>query len=311
MPERWVPTLGIGVSRKLLQNVKLTMHSGEVVAIMGESGAGKTTLMDLLAARGKQGELHGSITVNGCDIFKTPSYKRIIGYVYQDDLLMETLTVRENVLFSARMRVPKPQWGPNESALQHRVDAVLQELDIAHVAHTHVGKASASDSGRGISGGERRRAAIAMEVVVRPNILFLDEPTSGLDSHNALRLVNRLRRLAHKNGCLVIMSIHQPSSDIFTKHLDRVVLLKHGSIVVNGAPQEVQRFFERQMDERFPANDNPADVAMKMLKRWNIEHAKLDNQRSDSDEEDDDDYEMHMVDVVVDAPASTTIVEGQ
>jgi ABC-type multidrug transport system ATPase subunit/ABC-type multidrug transport system permease subunit len=271
---------GTAASRHLLRDINLTMRSGRVIALMGPSGAGKTTLLDILAGKTKSGRLGGRVLVNGCDIHQTRAYKRLVGYVYQDDLQMETLTVAENVDFSARTRLPSALVNPKER--QQRVEQALRSLEIDHLRDQRVGKSDSgggkSDSGGGadrgsaapgrVSGGERKRVSVAMEAVVQSPILFLDEPTSGLDSRSAYNLVWHLRQMAHKHNKLVVMSIHQPPSDLYNKLIDEVILLKDGKVVTSGSKDQVRDFFVRDQKCTFPSDKNPADVLIDLLHDW-------------------------------------------
>jgi ABC-type multidrug transport system ATPase subunit len=156
----------------LLSNAKGSVQSGQVMAIMGPSGAGKTTLLDILANRTKSGQVTGNVYVNGQEIPRE-KYKRLIGYVDQEDTMIPTLTVYETILYSALLRLPRSM---SEAAKKFRVMEVMQELGIDGIKDSKIGQAD----NRSISGGERRRVAIACELVTSPSILFLDEPTSGL-----------------------------------------------------------------------------------------------------------------------------------
>jgi ABC-type lipoprotein export system ATPase subunit len=166
---------------------------------MGASGGGKTTLIDILAGRKNVGTVEGKILINGEK--RKSSFKRITGYVLQDDVMMGTLTVREQITYSAMLRLPSIM--PHEEKLR-KVDLVMEELGITHIANSVIG----TDMTRGISGGERKRVSIATELVTEPSILFLDEPTSGLDAYNASALMVNLKKLALEHNTTVVMSIH-------------------------------------------------------------------------------------------------------
>ena len=158
---------------RLLKGIHGIVKPGEVMAIMGSSGAGKTTCLDILAGKNKRGAVTGEILING----KVPTrqlYKRVSGYVDQEDTLMGTLTVYETLLYSALLRLPGKM---SRAAKEQRVRETMAELGIEHIANSMIGMPGK----RGISGGEKRRVSIALEVVTSPSILFLDEPTSGLD----------------------------------------------------------------------------------------------------------------------------------
>jgi ABC-type multidrug transport system ATPase subunit len=217
---------------------------------MGASGAGKTTFLDILAGRKNNGIVGGEVLVNGNPRHKK-TFKRLSGYVMQDDVFMGTLTVREYLGYIALLRLPSLMSKPHK---MRRVDECLKELNIYHIKDTQIG----TDTTRGISGGERKRLAIAAELVVDPSILMLDEPTSGLDSYSASNLLHTLHSLAHgEKKRSIIMSIHQPRSDIF--HLfDNLIVFAHGHAVYQGPANAALRHFS-SLGYECPANFNPAD----------------------------------------------------
>jgi ABC-type multidrug transport system ATPase subunit len=158
-------------NRQVLSSITGTVRPGQMMAIMGASGAGKSTLLDILARRNKKGAVHGEVLVNGRKI-SDEQYKRVVGFVDQEDTLMGTLTVYETVLNSALLRLPRDM---GYEAKKLRTLETMHELGILDIRDSRIG-----DSGnRSISGGEKRRVSIACELVTSPSILFLDEPTSG------------------------------------------------------------------------------------------------------------------------------------
>jgi ABC-type multidrug transport system ATPase subunit len=205
--------------------------AGELVGILGPSGCGKTTLLGAIAGSsldlGTTATLKGEILVDGM-----PRIGRQVAYVPQADPLIPTLTVQECVRYSALLRLPRDTPAGEINA---RVEGVLGELGLTHVADSQVG---GSGRIRGISGGERRRVTIAMELVTDPSIIVLDEPTSGLDSFNCSRLLRSLRHVA-AGGRVVLASLHQPSHDMFFA-LDRVILMGHGRMLFAGRPEEAE-----------------------------------------------------------------------
>ncbi|CAJ1036426.1 ABC transporter/ABC-2 type transporter, putative [Leishmania lindenbergi] len=206
-----------GDSRTLIRHVSGYAQSGEMLAVLGPSGAGKTTLLDILAQRkmGGKGSITGSILLNGAPIEST-AFRRCSGYVQQDDLMHSYVTVEEAVRFSATLRTPQTV---STEELEMRVSRVLRQLGIDHVRHNCIGSALV----RGISGGERKRCAVAVEMVTSPPLLFLDEPTTGLDTFTALHLLTLLRSLS-RSGVAIIFSIHQPRFRIY-ETFDRILLL--------------------------------------------------------------------------------------
>ena len=227
-----------------LHDFSFSLHSGEMVAIMGGSGVGKTTLLSLL--NGTLRPQTGSITINGHDI-SDPDAKALIGFVPQDDLLIEELTVYENLWYTARLCFD----GLDDASLDERVMTVLTDLGLEGAKDLKVGSAI----NKYISGGQRKRLNIALELIRQPAILFLDEPTSGLSSADTEMVINLLKEQAI-NGRLIITNIHQPSSDVF-KLFDRLWLLdKGGYPIYDGNPIEAITYFKRN------ANYADSDVSI-------------------------------------------------
>ncbi|SCU78835.1 LAMI_0A06194g1_1 [Lachancea mirantina] len=236
-------------ARKVLTGANGIVKPGEILAIMGGSGAGKTTLLDLLAMKMKTGRVSGSIRVNGKKIDRE-QFSKFVGFVDQDDFLLPTLTVYETVLNSALLRLPRHI---SFQSKQKRVYQVLDELRILDIKDRVIG----DEFERGISGGEKRRVSIACELVTSPSILFLDEPTSGLDSNNANNVIECLVRLALHYNRTLVLSIHQPRSNIF-KSFDKLILLSEGETVYSGNAREVSDFL-RNNGYICPADYNIAD----------------------------------------------------
>ncbi|PRT54145.1 hypothetical protein B9G98_01765 [Wickerhamiella sorbophila] len=230
--------------RDILEKIDGVAAAGSVLAIMGGSGAGKTTLLDILARKNKRGKTSGKLMLNGVEQGEAPgqvsakAYKRLIGFVDQDDELMPTLTVYETIVTSALLRLPKSM---SKDAKKLRALDTLAELGILHLKDRLVG----SETDRGLSGGEKRRLAIACELVTSPSILFLDEPTSGLDAYNAYNVVESLVGLARDFKRTVVFTIHQPRSNIVAL-FDRLVLLAQGKQVFTGTPQQAAEHFASQ-----------------------------------------------------------------
>ena len=217
-----------------IHDFTFNLYRGELVAIMGGSGTGKTTLLSLL-----NGNLHpqeGKITINGHSIDE-PEAKALIGFVPQDDLLVEELTVYQNLLFTAKLCFD----GMSDEELDRKVMAMLHDLGLEAAKDLKAG----SPINKFISGGQRKRLNIALELIREPDVLFLDEPTSGLSSSDTNAVVNLLREQAYK-GKLIIANIHQPSSDVF-KLFDRLWVLDVGGYpVFDGNPIEAVTYFKRQ-----------------------------------------------------------------
>lgn len=219
-----------------MHDLSFTLHSGELLAIMGGSGTGKSTLLSIL-----NGTLHpqnGSITINGHDISE-PDAKALIGYVPQDDLLIEELTVYQNLYYTAKLCFA----GMTDTELDRRVMKTLKDLGLEAAKDLKVGSAI----NKYISGGQRKRLNIALELIREPAVLFLDEPTSGLSSADTEKVINLLKEQTFK-GKLIVVNIHQPSSDVY-KLFDRLWLLdKGGYPVFDGNPIDAITYFKEAAD---------------------------------------------------------------
>lgn len=169
-------------AREILTGIQGAAQPGQITAIMGASGAGKTTFLDLLARKNKRGVTQGDFYVNGEKVTDA-DFKSMIGFVDQEDTMLPTLTVHETILTSALLRLPRDM---SRAAKEQKVVEVEKQLGIYQIKDQLIG--SEEGSGRGISGGEKRRVGIACELVTSPSILFLDEPTSGLDAFNAFNV---------------------------------------------------------------------------------------------------------------------------
>ena len=215
-----------------MHDLSFTLTNGELLAIMGGSGTGKTTLLSLL--NGTLRPQSGSITINGHDISE-PEAKALIGYVPQDDLLIEELTVYQNLWFTAKLCFE----GMSEEDLDKRVMKTLKDLGLDAAKNLKVGSAI----NKYISGGQRKRLNIALELIREPAVLFLDEPTSGLSSADTEKVINLLKEQTQK-GKLIVVNIHQPSSDVY-KLFDRLWLLdKGGYPVFDGNPIDAITYFK-------------------------------------------------------------------
>ncbi|KAG1358751.1 ABC transporter G family member 17 [Cocos nucifera] len=210
----------------LLDDISGQALRGRVTAILGPSGAGKSTFLDALAGRIAQGSLEGSVSIDGRPV--TTSYmKKVSSYVMQDDQLFPMLTVFETFMFAAEVRL-SPSISKSEK--KRRVWELLDQLGLQTTAHTYIG----DEGRRGVSGGERRRVSIGIDIIHKPSLLFLDEPTSGLDSTSAYSVVEKVKDIA-KGGSIVLMTIHQPSFRI-QMLLDRVIVLARGRLIYLGSP---------------------------------------------------------------------------
>lgn len=212
--------------RQVLKNINCKAKPWELLAIVGPSGAGKSSLLEILA--GKLTPQSGSIFVNDSPIDKA-RFKKISGYVTQKDTLFPLLTVEETLMFSAKLRLRLPQ-----AELMARVKSLIQELGLGPVAAARVG----DDRVRGISGGERRRVSIGVDVIHDPKVLILDEPTSGLDSTSALQIIDMLKVMAETRGRTIILSIHQPGFRI-VKMFNSILMLANGLVLYHGTVDQL------------------------------------------------------------------------
>lgn len=241
----------------ILKEVSGYMLPGQTHYIMGASGAGKTTLLNALSGRirlDKKCRLTGDRTLNDIIPLDSKSFSKFGAYVMQDDMLFEYFTVREALQFAAKLKLSIPDSERNE-----RVNEIINELGLQNCQETQIG----SELRKTISGGERKRTSIGVELVTDPSLLVLDEPTSGLDSFKATGLVRTLHDLARSKGKTIIATIHQPSSEAFV-YFDKLFLLADGHMVFQGTAMRCQKYFKKLGCplERFK---NPADSFMKLL----------------------------------------------
>jgi ABC-type multidrug transport system ATPase subunit/pSer/pThr/pTyr-binding forkhead associated (FHA) protein len=193
----------------LLDHVSFKALPGDMIALMGPSGAGKTTL--LMTLNGYLPPTSGQVRINGEDLYSIyDALRGVIGYVPQDDIVHPELTVFEAVKYSARFRLPNDY---SEAEIDARVEQTLKDLGLEAVKNLQIGKPEK----KVLSGGQRKRVNIALELVTDPVILFLDEPTSGLAADDTTALINLLHDLTKKTGKTIIMTIHQPAKDEYEK----------------------------------------------------------------------------------------------
>lgn len=240
--------------REILKGLDGKVGPTELCALLGPSGAGKTSLMNILAGRitsSKGKAVSGTMTVNK-ETVNPVEFRRHVSYVLQEDALFATSTTREALEFSAALRLPR------HTTLEEReriVEQLLRSLGLKHVENTMCGSAMV----RGLSGGEKKRVSIGVELVTNPRVLFLDEPSSGLDSYSAYQVVSILRALA-RSGCAVLCTIHQPSSEIFSI-FDKCIALANGNVMYQGGVTTMATNLEK-LGFRMPTNTNPADFIM-------------------------------------------------
>lgn len=241
-----------------LHNINFTEESGKLVGIMGASGAGKSTLLNVL--NGAYKPTSGYVNINGVNMYtETEKVEGLIGYVSQDDLLIEELSVFQNLFYNAKLCFDNL----SEQQIVKRVLKVLESLGLYEIRDMVVG----NPLNKKISGGQRKRLNIALELIREPSILFLDEPTSGLSSRDSENIMDLLKELALK-GKLVFVVIHQPSSDIF-KMFDKLIILDTGGFMIYcGNPVDSIIYFKSRIHQadwndsecRTCGNVNPEQV---------------------------------------------------
>lgn len=218
-----------------LVGINIEEEKGSLIGILGGSGTGKTTLLNILSSLEKP--TNGTVTLNGVDIHR--NYKNIngaIGYVPQFDILIAELTVFENLQMTARLCMGKL----SAAAIDEKVEDILKKLGLWHIKDYQVG----SINDKKISGGQRKRLNIALELIREPMVIFLDEPTSGLSSKDSESIIQLLKEMT-SFGKIIFSVVHQPSADIF-KMFDKIILLDHGGYCIYyGNPLESLIYFKR------------------------------------------------------------------
>ncbi|KAK3408519.1 hypothetical protein EUGRSUZ_J00745 [Eucalyptus grandis] len=248
-----LPNFGHGHTKRLLQGLNGYAEPGRIMAIMGPSGSGKSTLLDSLAGRlSRKVIMTGNVLLDGKK--KRLEYG-VAAYVTQEDVLLGTLTVRETIKYSALLRLPTTM---SKDEVNSIVEGTIIEMGLQDCADRVIGNWHL----RGISGGEKKRLSIALEILTRPHLLFLDEPTSGLDSASAFFVVQTLRNIA-RDGRTVISSIHQPSSEVFAL-FDDLYLLSSGETVYFGEAKMAIEFFS-EAGFPCPRKRNPSDHFLRCI----------------------------------------------
>eukprot|EP01155_Anaeramoeba_flamelloides_P023511 Anaeramoba_flamelloidesa807698_426.p1 GENE.a807698_426~~a807698_426.p1 ORF type:complete len:1402 (+),score=332.06 a807698_426:290-4207(+) len=239
----------------VLKGVTGKIIHGRVTAIMGPSGAGKTTFLNTLCGKASYGIPSGLVEINGVEEPIT-EYKKVVGFVPQEDIMMRELTVKENMLFSAKLRLDRDM--PKKD-IKNFVSDVIKTLGLWDVRHSPIG----DETKRGVSGGQRKRVNAGLELVANPVGLFLDEPTSGLDSTSSMDLCRALRNIADA-GINVMAVIHQPRYEIFMMFHNVLLLGKGGRTVYLGPTEHSLGYFEH-LGFRCPEFVNPADFMMDVI----------------------------------------------
>ncbi|OAY33524.1 ABC transporter G family member STR2 [Manihot esculenta] len=240
----------------LLHKITGYAPKGCITAVMGPSGAGKSTFLDGLAGRIASGSLMGRVSFDGTEM--SPSLiKRTSAYIMQEDRLFPMLTVYETLMFAADFRL-----GPiSTTDKKQRVEKLIEQLGLSSSRNTYIG----DEGTRGVSGGERRRVSIGVDIIHGPSLLFLDEPTSGLDSTSAQSVIEKVHHIA-RSGSTVILTIHQPSSRIQLL-LDHLIVLARGQLMFQGSPKDVTLHLTR-MGRKVPNGENSIEYLIDVIQEY-------------------------------------------
>ena len=247
-------------NKTLLNHVTFKAHPGDLIALMGPSGAGKTTLLTVL--NGYLRPTSGEVRVNGESLYAIyDALRGSIGYVPQDDIVHSELTVFEAIKYSAQFRLPA-DFGEDE--INRRVEQVIKDLGLEQVKNLEIGKPER----KVLSGGQRKRVNIALELVTDPALMFLDEPTSGLAADDTVALIDLLAHLSKKYGKTIIVTIHQPAREEYEKFNLALIMGFGGDPLYYGPTgKESYDFFGRYVASKGIAIDNPRDMFDLLKKR--------------------------------------------
>merc|ERR1719311_259645 len=244
-------------TKVILDHVSGEAKPGEILALMGPSGSGKTTLMNVLSGRASYQE--GDVSINGKNLDKASMKKLLsrVAYVKQQDIFFETLTVRDQLTYTAQLRISDKDTTKEarNQLIQTKVDNILKLLRLSHVADNMIMMCS---------GGEKKRVNIGTELLTDPSLILLDEPTSGLDSASAISLLGVLKDLAKNHGKTIITSIHQPNSATFLNTFDKLLMLSDGHAVYFGTPVDSLQYLKTK-NLQCPEGYNAADHWMDLL----------------------------------------------
>ncbi|XP_058464922.1 protein brown [Malaya genurostris] len=227
----------------ILKNANGAVRSGDLMAVMGASGSGKTTMLAAVSMRMTADDVRGKILVNGMPVSQS-QMKRLSGFMPQFEISINSLTVREHLTFVSRLKgVPQCQ-----------MRSIIGELNLEKCEQTRISN---------LSGGERKKVNLAGELLTEPHFLFCDEPTTGLDSFSAVSVIRTLRKLAVVHRKAILCTIHHPASALF-ECFSEVILLRKGKVYFQGSTAETRSFFE-SIRFPLPVNCNPADHYFKLV----------------------------------------------
>lgn len=244
---------------KILDSVSFSAESSKILAVVGPSGTGKSTLLKIISGRVSHKELDPScaISINDGRISECNQLRKLCGFVPQDDDLLPLLTVKETLMYSAKFSLRDSTAKEREE----RVESLLKDLGLVLVQDSFVGEGDEED--RGVSGGERKRVSIAVEMIRDPPILLLDEPTSGLDSRSSLQVVELLASMAKSKQRTVVLSIHQPSYRILD-YISDYLILSRGSVIHFGNLEYLEETIAK-LGFQIPEQLNPIEFAMEIV----------------------------------------------
>ena len=231
------------------------MDGNGLTAIMGPSGAGKTTLLDAISGRAKSVQVQGEVRLNGW-IASPKQLRAISSFVMQENILPGTSTVWEYFMFNAMLRMPQQM---KREYKRQRVFEIIQQLGLTKVAMSLIG----DEFVRGLSGGEKRRLSIGVEILICPPVLFLDEPLSGLDSSNASKVMSILGDIA-TSGVAVILTLHQPRPDMLLT-IDRLMILSAGGCTVYSGPTSQLDTYLGELGQSPPESMTAVDFLLELL----------------------------------------------
>lgn len=284
------------MEKDILKGISSTIEPGKMTAIIGPSGSGKTTLMNYLSGRQNESQAFKTYChyfLNNSRIKNVNDFKNIIGYVLQDDIMETSLTPRQLFTYYATMRGLKN--------IKERVDDVINVMGLDKCCDTRVGDVFK----RGISGGERKRTSIGIELVSDPNLLFLDEPTTGLDSTTALDVMKNLADLKER-GITIISTIHAPSKEILDL-FDKLIILVDGKLAYDGSPQDLTGRIE-ELEFELPDHLEPIEYFMKVIDKddLKIQFEKEGKDKGENDSILKEEYEQR-IDTLVENQATKTV----